>query len=101
MQLTIVFQRKFDIVLGAGLVGFEQCQGNRISLGEAPCIIGMQMVSTVVTWKQLRRVARVPQDRVEIDYRIEFTAAEDPLVNPLPLGFPLGSIKSDYQPLEV
>ena len=55
----------------------------------------MQVVSAVVTREQLRGVARVPQNQVEIDHSIEFGAAQDPVVNLLTCGFPFGSIKSD------
>jgi hypothetical protein len=43
-----------------GLVAFEQREGNGIPLGDATCIIGMQVVSAVVSGKQLCGVAGVP-----------------------------------------
>src|SRR5215475_8212358 len=60
----------------------------------------MQVVSTVVCGKQLRAMAWVPQNRIEIDHAIEFTTAENPRVNLLTYRFPLGSIKSRHQSLE-
>src|SRR5271156_3383691 len=60
----------------------------------------MQVVSTVVCRKQLLGVVWVSHDRIKIDHAIEFTAATNPVVNLLTYDFPLGSIKSRYQPLE-
>src|ERR1700731_508001 len=45
-------------------------------------------------------MAWVTQDPIEVDHTIEFTTTANPVVNLLTYGFPLGSIKSDYQPFE-
>jgi len=47
---------------------FEQREGDRTPLGDATRIVGMQVVSAVVSREQSRGVARVPQDLVEIDH---------------------------------
>src|SRR4029077_2328751 len=75
-------------------------KGNGIALGNTTRIIGMQVVSAVVCRKQLRGMAWVTQDRIEVDHTIEFTIAANPVVNLLTYGFPLGSIKSGNQPFE-
>jgi len=62
-------------------MAFEHSHGNRICLGAGARIGGMQMVSAVVYREQLRGVARVTQNRIEIDDAVEFTAAEDPSVD--------------------
>src|SRR5216684_6104795 len=79
---------------GLDSMAFEQRKGNRIPLGGATGIIGMQMVSAVVNSQQSRGVARVLQDLVEIDHSIEFSAAAHPGVDFLTHAFFLGSIKS-------
>src|SRR6266481_1985926 len=81
-------------------MALEQRNGNGIALSNATRIIGMQVVSAVICMKQLRRMAWVTQDRIEIDHTIEFTTAANPVVNLLTHGFPLGSIKSGNQPFE-
>jgi hypothetical protein len=60
----------------------------------------MQVVSAVVFRKQLRGLAWVTQDGIEVDHTIEFTTTANPVVDLLPYGFPLGSIKSGNQPFE-
>jgi hypothetical protein len=81
--------------LAVGLSAFEQSKGKCIPLGEAACVVGMQMVSAVVTREQLRWVARVAQDLVEIDHTIEFTAGANPIVDLLAHPFLLRREKSD------
>src|SRR5260370_11813305 len=76
-------------------MAFEQRKGNRIPLGGATGIIGMQMVSAVVNSQQSRGVVRVLQDLVEIDHSIEFSAAAHPGVDLLTHAFFVGSIKGD------
>src|SRR5215468_5825282 len=71
-------------------MALEQREGNGIPLGNATRIIGMQVVSAVVFRKQLRGMAWVTQDHIEIDHTIEFTTAANPVVNLLTHGFPLG-----------
>jgi hypothetical protein len=60
----------------------------------------MQVVSAVVFRKQLRGMAWVTQDRVEVHHTIEFTTAANPVVDLVTSGFPIGSIKSDNLPFE-
>src|ERR1700730_8753657 len=78
-----------------GLMASQQRKGNRIPRGDVTCIIGMQMVSAVVNREQSRGVARVPQNHVEIENIIEFSAAAYPVVDLLPHDFFLGTIKGD------
>ena len=47
--------------VASSLMALEQCERNPIPLGAAACIVGMQMVSTVVIREQLRRVTRTIQ----------------------------------------
>src|SRR4029077_21287587 len=79
-------------------MALEQCDRNRISLRTTACIIGMQMVSTVVIREQLRRVIRIAYNRIEIHHAIEFLAAENPGVDLLSHPFFLRSIESDRRP---
>jgi len=58
------------------------------------------VVYAIVCWKQLGRVARVPQDCIKIDHAIEFATAANPVVNLLAYGFSFGSIKSGHQSFE-
>jgi hypothetical protein len=51
------------------------------------------MVSAVVAWEQSRRVTRVPQNRVELYYAVEFAATEDPSVDLLSYAFFLRSVE--------
>src|ERR1700685_3656208 len=60
----------------------------------------MQMVSAVVFRKQLRGMAWVTQDGIEVDHTIELTTTANPVVNLLTYRFPPGSIKGDNQPFE-
>src|SRR5690242_11442042 len=55
------------------------------------------MVSTVVDREQSRRMARVSQHFVEIDYSIEFSAAAYPVIDLLTYDFFLGTIKGDWR----
>jgi hypothetical protein len=73
-------------------------QGNRLSLRAAPCIVGMQMVSTVVSREQLRRMSRIAYNRIEINHAVEFFAAENPGVDLLSHPFFLRSVQSDRRP---
>src|SRR5437868_8132208 len=57
----------------------------------------MQMVSAVVSREQLRGVARVSHNLVEINHCIEFSAVADPSVHLLPHLFFLGSGKADQR----
>ena len=70
-------------------MALEQHKGKGIPFGNATRIIGMQVVSAVVCRKQLRGMALVTQDRIEIDHTIEFTTPTNPIVNLLAYGFPL------------
>jgi hypothetical protein len=54
----------------------------------------MKMVSAVVTREQLRGVARVTQNRIEIDDAVESTAAEDPSVDLLSHALFFASVES-------
>ena len=47
----------------------EHRQGNRICLGAGARIVGMQMVSAVVTREQLRGVARIENSRTSRFFR--------------------------------
>src|SRR5438445_309099 len=76
----------------------EQCKRNRISLGAAACIVGMQMVSTVVIREQLRRVTRIADNRIEIHHAVEFFAAQNPGVDLLSHPFFRRSVESDRRP---
>src|SRR5205085_649221 len=62
--------------------------------------IGMQMVSAVVSREQLRGVARVSHNLVEINHCIEFSAVADPSVHLLPHLFFLRSGKADQRRTE-
>src|SRR5581483_242897 len=77
------------------LMTFEERQRNRISFRTAARIIGMQMVAAVVTRQQLCGVARVPQNGIEIDHPIEFTALENPLVDLPTHAFLFRSVEGD------
>jgi hypothetical protein len=66
-------------------MALEQRKGNGIPLGNATRIIGMQVVPAIVCRKQLRGMAWVTQDRIEIDHTIEFTTAANPVVSLLTL----------------
>src|SRR5215469_9697063 len=79
-------------------MALEQCKRNRLSLGTAACIVGMQMVSTVVCREQLRRVIRIAYNRIEINHAVEFFAAENPGVDLLSHPFFLRSVESDRRP---
>ena len=81
-------------------MALEQRKGNGIPLGNASRIIGMQVVTAVVCRRQLRWMAWVTQDRIEIDHTIEFTTAANPVVNLLTYGFSLGCKKNGNQPFE-
>ena len=50
----------------SSLIALEQCERNRIPLGAAACIVGMQMVSTVVIREQLRRVTRIAYNSASV-----------------------------------
>ena len=76
---------------------FQQSKGNRIPRGYVTCIVGMQMVSTVVNGEQSRWVVRVAQNQVKIEDIIEFTAAAYPVVDPLTDDFFLGTMKRDWR----
>src|SRR5258707_14980121 len=82
----------------SSLMALEQCERNRIPLGAAACIVGMQMVSTVVIREQLRRVTRIAYNRIEIHHAVEFFAAENPGVDLLSHPFFLRSVESDPRP---
>ena len=76
-------------------MAFEQRKRNRIPLGNVSCIVDVQMISAVVSRQQLRGVAWVAHDFVEIDHSVEFAAAADPGVDLLTNLFILGSVKAD------
>jgi hypothetical protein len=58
----------------------------------------MQMVSTVVSREQLRRMSRIAYNRIEINHAVEFFAAENPGVDLLSHPFFLRSVESDRRP---
>jgi hypothetical protein len=58
----------------------------------------MQMVSTVVSREQLRRMSRIAYNRIEINHAVEFFAAENPGVDLLSHPFFLRSVQSDRRP---
>src|SRR5580765_6798459 len=75
-------------------MALEQSETNRISLGAAACIVGMQMVSTVVIREQLRRVTGIAYNRIKVHHAVEFFAAENPGVDLLSHPFFLQSVES-------
>jgi hypothetical protein len=79
-------------------MALERFKRNRLSLRAAPCILGMQMVSTVVNREQLRRMSRIACNRIEINHAVEFFAAENPGVDLLSHPFFLRSEESDRRP---
>src|SRR5580693_2783010 len=78
----------------------KQRKRNRIPRRRVTRVVGMQMISAVVFWKQTLGTLRVSQNLVEIDHPIEFSAFPYPRVELLAHTLLLGSIKADHRILE-
>src|SRR5438128_1470851 len=65
----------------------EYRQRNRVYGGGIAGVVRVQVVAAVVGWKKPRGAIRVPQQPIQIDHRIEVTAAPDPGIDLLPHRF--------------